>query len=210
MCAQDSSTVGVLSLAAGPLQVALHWAGDRFQQSVSWNGQTLLQSLEGDESQTWPPSPPLQQLLPHSEINRQAILGIGSAGTTHWSLAIEAEREAVPHKPHSLNPALNPQLTWHYAARVKRPAASLGSTFILHRRWQAEPIAAGWVLFPAGRSPNETNVTLETDLTLCQATFLPEVHQIRIDSNKSGGTGPNTVQWRFWMKITSNSCQNGC
>jgi len=78
------------------LRAAFVWRDGRWAHSleVIHDRQQLgvLQSIEGYAEQDFPPSPPLQQLhrtdLPDG---RTALLLVGMAGRSHWSLSCEAE-----------------------------------------------------------------------------------------------------------------------
>jgi len=77
----------------------------------------VLASLEGDELDAWPTSPPLQQLSFERRPDGSTVaLAIGMAGTSHWSLSVEVD-------PHSL------ATEFDVACRcVQRPEA-LGSRY---------------------------------------------------------------------------------
>ena len=52
----------------------------------------LMASLEGTDRETWPASPPLQQLIVEPrEAGREVALLIGMAGSSHWSLSIDVD-----------------------------------------------------------------------------------------------------------------------
>lgn len=81
-------------LVNGSVFVEFVWTGDRFAHAIGLitSNEPLLvfQSLEGDSSQDWPPSPPLQQLSvePGPDGKPRAFL-VGMAGSSHWSLVVE-------------------------------------------------------------------------------------------------------------------------
>jgi hypothetical protein len=51
----------------------------------------ILESVEGDDSQPFPPSPPLQQLvLERRTDDVQVAMSVGMAGRNHWSVCVEA------------------------------------------------------------------------------------------------------------------------
>jgi hypothetical protein len=77
------------------LVVEFFKARDRFAHRVLCvNGESslaLFESVEGGD-EDWPPSPPLQQLdQSQSENGRLALLLVGMAGRSHWSLSVEAD-----------------------------------------------------------------------------------------------------------------------
>lgn len=94
---------------------------DRYQHAISaicaGTCYPILQSVEGDSASIWPPSPPLQQLsLETTPAGEQVVLLVGMAGTSHWSLSVEA----VPARR---------QLVFDAACRVKSPGGAVGSSY---------------------------------------------------------------------------------
>lgn len=78
------------------LRVEFIQQGDRYGHrliTVDADGREILvlESVEGNPTETWPPSPPLQNLsietLPDG---RRVALLVGMAGRGHWSASIEA------------------------------------------------------------------------------------------------------------------------
>jgi hypothetical protein len=79
---------------AGRLRVAFEHVGDRFRHVIGLSSagefRPLIASVEGDASQAWPPSPPLQQLHVESRGEQGDVaLLVGMAGRSHWSLSVE-------------------------------------------------------------------------------------------------------------------------
>jgi hypothetical protein len=78
------------------LRVAFAWSDGRWEHIVGafQDGELLwvLRSVEGNAEQDFPPSPPLQQLhrtdLPDGRV---ALLLVGMAGRSHWSMSCEVE-----------------------------------------------------------------------------------------------------------------------
>jgi hypothetical protein len=78
------------------LRATFVWRDGRWAHSLELirDGQRLceFQSLEGNAEQNFPPSPPLQQLhrtdLPDGRV---ALLLVGMAGRSHWSVSCEVE-----------------------------------------------------------------------------------------------------------------------
>ena len=76
------------------LRISMVWENERFKHCVDWvagdQAFRILESVEGDEKELWPPSPALQQLtLEQRTQSRQVGLMVGMAGNSHWSVAIE-------------------------------------------------------------------------------------------------------------------------
>ena len=66
------------------------WESDRyfhqFDFSALAGNECVIQSVESDNEQAWPVSPPLQQIHQQSFADgRDVIFGIGMAGRGHWS-----------------------------------------------------------------------------------------------------------------------------
>ena len=81
-------------------------AGDRFQLRLLVGGVTLLEAAAGVDNEAWPSAPPLQQLHEQVLPTGPVVLGVGSAGTTHWSASFAVRA---------------PGVIWcEYAARVSR------------------------------------------------------------------------------------------
>lgn len=88
---------------------------------------TLLESIEGDGSQSYPPSPALQQLVcQRREPAAPVALLVGMAGKNHWSVSVEAWAEQRV-------------LRFDIASRYHdSAAATLGSTYLAHDTWRRE------------------------------------------------------------------------
>jgi hypothetical protein len=107
-----------LSLPDGGLHVAFVWQGDRFAHEFVWDNGLRVPSVEGSAEQAWPPSPPLQQLSIERIGDADAILGVGAAGQSHWSISVEVTQE---HERYALK--------FDLACRFKLAPEWLGSTY---------------------------------------------------------------------------------
>ncbi len=54
--------------------------------------ETLMESVEGDADEIWPPSPALQEVDLHELDAGPAILAVGMSGTSHWSGSYSVEQ----------------------------------------------------------------------------------------------------------------------
>lgn len=52
-----------------------------------------LQSLEGNDEEDFPPSPPLQDMSVEQRVGSQVALGVGMAGSAMWSLSVEVQAD---------------------------------------------------------------------------------------------------------------------
>jgi hypothetical protein len=85
----------------------------------------LLESIEGDGLQSYPPSPALQQLVcQRREPTSPVALLLGMAGQNHWSVSVEAWAEQR---------VLRFDIACRYHASA---AATLGSTYLAHDTWR--------------------------------------------------------------------------
>lgn len=71
------------------------WDQDRYAHRFVGrvDGDIAASSIEGDSSQDWPPSPPIQQLSLESVDDQPAVLGVGGAGRGHWSVSVLTGRD---------------------------------------------------------------------------------------------------------------------
>lgn len=106
-----------LTTRDGRLCVEFEWSGDRFKQGIFLDGASVGDSVEGGQQQPWPPSPPIQQLLPQQIDGSTVILGVGAAGRGHWSISVELAGDNA--------------IKFELACRCQERAEFLGSTYRL-------------------------------------------------------------------------------
>ncbi len=75
------------------LAIEFYWESDRWRHAVGWLDQqdrfhAWLRSQEGGPAESFPPSPPLQDLDLHQLPGGDAALGVGMAGKSHWSFSM--------------------------------------------------------------------------------------------------------------------------
>lgn len=91
-------------LEADGLRVVFFHRGDRFAHRVevrdsatddgaSGGWATALESVEGDDADAWPASPPFQQLHVEQRATGPIVFLVGMAGKSHWSAAVEASAD---------------------------------------------------------------------------------------------------------------------
>jgi hypothetical protein len=78
------------------LELRFERCGDRFRHQVGLAGglgsDVVLRSIEGQPDDEWPPSPPLQSMHLATDPNgRRRLMLVGMAGSSHWSMTVEAE-----------------------------------------------------------------------------------------------------------------------
>ena len=115
----------VATLLAGPLSVRYIKSADRLAHCIGLRSLTnglesflpILESIEGDASEAWPVSPPMQQIVQESigQNSAPVLLGVGLSGNGHWSSAVEA--------------ATSSSLKLDVACKNSKPASYLGSRY---------------------------------------------------------------------------------
>lgn len=114
-------------ITAGRLRAVFFRADDRVRHEVQradadvasglephWK--VVARSVEGDESQDWPASPPLRDVHIETHGAQVVALAVGMAGKSHWSASIVAD------------PAQE-TITFDFACRVKESPVWLGSRY---------------------------------------------------------------------------------
>jgi hypothetical protein len=82
-------------LEATGLKIVFARRGDRYAHRIEvWDEDAktwviALVSREGSDEETWPPSPPFQQLHLERRPTGDVVLLVGMAGRSHWSAAVE-------------------------------------------------------------------------------------------------------------------------
>jgi hypothetical protein len=101
--------------------VSFTWSGDRWQHAVAAADGRCWRSIEGagpaGEDPRWPASPALVEVSLVVAGSRPAVLGVGLAGRSHFSLSVVA----CPDRPDTL--------LFEAACRIAEPAGWLGSTY---------------------------------------------------------------------------------
>lgn len=76
------------TLIAGRVTVRFITAGDRYSHTIFIDDIAVATSVDGDAESDWPESPPLQELHSQDIDGDLVILGVGAAGTGHWSISV--------------------------------------------------------------------------------------------------------------------------
>ena len=145
-------------------------------------------SVEGTDTQDWPASPPLQQLdaCPRSD-QRQGLVGLGAAGTSCWSLAVESDAQGG--------------LSFDVACRANMPPAFVGSTYELvvpaaHCERSATgltgdlPDGRQWHL-QGGQRDGAVHCQIDAPLVVIQPVTIPH-------------TWPATIRWKYRLVCTGS------
>jgi hypothetical protein len=111
----------IVRLAAGATVVEFTRAGDRWRHEVRTGDGRVWQSVEGATATTgdprWPASPVLTEVSLLEVAGRPAILGLGLAGRSHFSMCVTIQAEIAD------------TLLFETACRMNAEAGWLGSTY---------------------------------------------------------------------------------
>jgi len=96
------------------VRVRFTWRGDRYGHTISFvrgNEETAcVESCEGDSTDDWPPSPPIQEIHEQQNGGGKILFLTGMAGTAHWSMTVETRErfEQAEGKHRSSQPLPGP------------------------------------------------------------------------------------------------------
>ena len=193
MPSQDSTRVLETEPEAGiSLRLNLSWDRDRFSQQifVVTNGQAelILQSVDRDDQEAWPPSPPLQQLLVEDRASGPVALMVGMAGTSHWSASIEQRVGSNGFR-------------FDVACRISSQPLRLGSSYRASQ-W-AGSVANQHLVLGSGKA----NVLISTqDNGPAAAARLEIVDAKTIWVGSTRATAPpSTIRWMYDVTIETTS-----
>ena len=163
------------TLSSGAIEVVFSWQQDRWHHALhvrhpdGSRGESYLEMAPAaatDDPQ-WPSSPPLVELAEMTVPQGPALLGVGLAGKSHYSVSITAEPEGT--------------MLFEFACRLATPAGWLGSTYVTRKNGGALPI----LIEPVGPSAVSTGVTGPD-----------RPHGVRILQIVPGSTDDNREEWR--------------
>ena len=108
-------------LRAGATEIVFLREHDRWRHVVALADGSRLESVEGPQNTAadprWPASPALTEVSLVGAAGRPAIVGLGLAGRSHFSVSVAAH----PDRPDTL--------LFEVACRIQEPPAWLGSTY---------------------------------------------------------------------------------
>lgn len=172
------------TLASDRVEVVFRWMGDRWvhalhalrpdgsRAAACWQTAPVA---PGDEA-SWPSSPPLVELgdvpMPHGT----ALVGVGSAGKTHYSVSVSAEPEGG--------------LRFEFACRLMTPAGWLGTTYA------ADGADSTLAIEPLGGALAET--TASPDGGVARLHILPATTAAPSQGRSEKGS---TVQWSYRVRV---------
>ena len=172
-------------LELGPWLVEWWPQADRHAYGISrlhrgeWR--SLFSSLEGKPDEPWPVSPPMQQLVQDPGQGSATLLGVGMAGSSHWSLSI------------SLASQRKPTLLIETAIRVRqKPDGWIGSHFSLSEGVSAFSQDGGVSLQVAGEQ-----LGFMEPLEGARIEWVPGMASLSVSPPVLGEPFPCTGIWNF-------------
>lgn len=119
----------------GSLQIRFEWQQDRYAHVVRWQSESgevvEARSVEGSSDQDWPASPALQQLSTETIEGVPTILGVGCAGSSHFSVSVQVLEKGNGDDSESGSP----RVRFDWAVRMtasdakEHPVADLGTQY---------------------------------------------------------------------------------
>ncbi len=173
------------------LAVRFERQGDRHAH-VLIAAQTMIgQSIEGRNDESWPSSPPLQQLSIEDFGTGPVALLVGMAGRSHWSMSVETGEDGS---------------VFDVACRVKGAPEQLGSTYRLDGFRLESPEAICLRSIALTNERGELSISWDDDETLekCQLRWDAENHRLQIAAVDFSDDA-ETLRWRYRIRWTSQN-----
>ncbi len=170
----------IVLAASDELRVVFDYRLDRWGHTIEVRRDdqwvAAFTSIEGDSADDWPPSPAfqhvhLQSFAPHGP----TALLVGKAGSSHWSAAIEADREAAT-------------LRFDIACRVGGEPRFLGSRYTTAT--DAHTADSVWPHFESMALNDGFDRSLTSD-----------EEQLSIRILNLSETRPRTIRWKYVVAI---------
>lgn len=188
----DIQFVDAIDSEGRGLFVSFPGRGDRFGHVVSIVcGDEIVPcmvSLEGDDSEEWPDSPPIQQLSIEQRKTGAVGLGVGQAGKSHWSVTVETFAEER-------------RIDFHVACRLKMHPAQISSRY-------ASLLGEG--IEPTSVDPYTWSWTAGDKTLLVRESVFDHYPAPEFPANASGFEinaavdqmpFPKTIEWRYSFQL---------
>ncbi|MFC1757330.1 hypothetical protein ACFL2H_00995 [Planctomycetota bacterium] len=176
----------------GRSRVNFAWSGDRFSHTIDRRNEegaweTILRSVEGTPDDSWPPSPPFQEVESHVVGNGlTCLLAVGRAGSSHWSASVEEIQDDLRSEDET-------RFRFDVACRLKSSESILGSTYELNQSLSQENSSDTIYKDTQGKRIELTSDAIVTDNAKSLAVRPQSTHD----------TKPATARWVYDFLITS-------
>jgi hypothetical protein len=167
--------------------IPVHAAGP----SPSGDDSRIRVANTGADDPRWPLSPPLQQLdVCTLGDGRQGLVGLGMAGSSHWSLAVVAEEQ---------------WLWFDVACRVQQPPGFLQTAYRLDEGCEVVPNApsSAHSLMIVRESAAAGGLQLCVDAPSTEWVVGPGCEHIRLRPKHASDELPATIRWRYGFAATA-------
>ena len=166
----------IVLAASDNLRLVFDRRGDRWGHRIEVRREdqwvAAFSSIEGTAADDWPPSPAFQHIhLQTFLLNGPTALLVGKAGASHWSAAIEADREAGV-------------LCFDIACRLSVEPTLLGSTYSMFD----DRNAAAW---------NRPRIELATLNDAVRRALETNYMELSIRVSSESCSEPTTIRWKY-------------
>lgn len=181
----EPTTLDAVNKDGRGLRVTFVWHRDRYAHTIAVvrgdHITPVLASGEGTEFDDWPPSPALQDLsIEHRGDDQSVALLVGMAGTSHWSLSIEATKSEST-------------LVFDVACRVTDKPRQMGSLYRTMIRADIESLTAKFNDF-CQLALLEIDQQPSLELTATDDGVALALSEIQIDSSA-------TIRWKYIVSL---------
>ncbi len=172
----------LVQLVANPqLSVEFQLEADRFHHRICLgdpaDGQRTLTSIEGTDQDRWPPSPVFQEIDACTlGDGHEGLLGVGAAGISHWSLALQGNRH----------------LSFEVACRVSDHPEFLGSSYRFSEAVEIVDSTVGSVVLRSAAADWRLELLTEGEIQTSH-----ENRQICMGPRLAVESTPATVRWTY-------------
>ncbi|TWT65192.1 hypothetical protein [Allorhodopirellula solitaria] len=172
----------------GKCSVVFSWCADRYAHVIESTDGSRLLSVEGTPADDWPSSATISQLSTEVIDGRPTVLGVGSSGTTHFSVSVQME----------LTGNAGPALRFDWAARLARP---LSAADIANTAASSEKQSLAW-LGSTYHSPTGTPAHWNIE-TIASTSMEQDSDDSRgkLSLQPTSMDDVRTVEWSYRIKI---------
>ncbi len=189
----------VLNESGCGARVEFHWKGDRFFHTLMGIRRNkvhpLLESLEGDAHDQFPPSPCLSQV--HQQ--DQTLFFTGATSECHWSASVQPSKlNLVGESPEPFD-----VLSFEFACRLKKQSHQMcGAYRILGAAKMHIPISGHFAFVMLSDYKEPVAIMIDSENLL----FTDENSILRLSTDsQSPNSFPCTIQWKFRIGWAGNS-----
>jgi hypothetical protein len=149
----------------------------------------LFASLEGDDQDDWPPSPPLQEVHIEKRDKNLVAMLVGMAGDSHWSVAMDPMAGGVG-------------ITVAVACRLKQHPVQIGSRYgNLIEGLSPQTDSEGRIVWQLGEHRVAIEVVSLSEYPTPETPYDPQGFEIKASINEE--PFPKTIQWRYLIRLLS-------